>query len=402
MEIAEYLKTKPFMQSLMRLASGVYLVGGIVRDHHLGLKSKDIDLLLCGISIEDIIHTLKPYGYVDHVGESFGIIKFKPHDVILDEAIDIAIPRKDIPLTHRLGGHKDFDVVADPYMPLEEDLLRRDATINSIAYNIDTCEYVDPYGGILDIKRGILRATSSKTFLDDPLRLIRMVQFAARLGFEIEAATFKTIQEHAYLIKTITAERIVTELDKIFYKGDRLKGLEILIESGLYQQIFEQEYRCDFGFQKVLQLKHLTRADFYFMLMQPMATPDVFFAKKLKGDVITTKQIAALMILRHGAKDAITHFQQRFLILEMIKKSELVLDSLILQSLFFTQAFEFKTGKMPCSEKDLAITGDMMIEQYGYVQGKILGDKRKEMLAAVITEKCENTITGLVGIVIKR
>jgi tRNA nucleotidyltransferase/poly(A) polymerase len=232
--------------------------------------------------------------------------------------------------------------------------------------------------------------------VEDPLRMLRVVQFAARFDFEIEAATLVAIQQHAHLIKTITAERIVTELDKIYYKGSKQKGLSILVETGLFEQIFGQVYVASFLMPIFLD-KDITRADFYFILMQFMATPDVFFAKTLKGDTTTTKAIAAIVVVRDGLKEAITKHQKRFLTLDAIRKSKLVLESYIVSHLHGYEEVvrEFKSGQMPCGETDLAITGDMMITEKGYVQGKALGDKRKELLGAVITDKCQNTPEGL-------
>ena len=105
----------------------VFLVGGLVRDHFLKKESKDIDLLVCGIPVSKIKKMLSPFGKVDEVGESFGVIKFTPKDWEFDEPIDIAIPRTE---TKVGDGHKGFEVKASSNIPLEIDLMRRDFTTN--------------------------------------------------------------------------------------------------------------------------------------------------------------------------------------------------------------------------------------------------------------------------------
>ena len=202
--IVLFLNTKPFIKEL-QLVSNVYIVGGCVRDGFLDKNIKDIDLIVEGLPMEQIKSILKKYGKVDIVGQSFAVIKFSTEG--FTEAIDIAVPRID----KKIGtGHKGFKVITDG-VNIIEDLKRRDFTINSIAVNIATKEIVDPFNGLEDLKNGLIKATNPKAFIEDPLRILRGIQFASRFSFAIDYDTLELMKQNAHLIKEISGERILEE-----------------------------------------------------------------------------------------------------------------------------------------------------------------------------------------------
>jgi len=121
----------------------VYAVGGFVRDILRGIPSEDIDLLITRHPLRIIIEKIRPYGKVDLVGRSFGIIKF----TIKGKAYDIALPRKDRPKGEGVRSHKDILVSADPRLPIEADLERRDFRCNSIALRLADGGLIDPFEG---------------------------------------------------------------------------------------------------------------------------------------------------------------------------------------------------------------------------------------------------------------
>src|SRR5919108_658037 len=145
------------------------VVGGWVRDRLLGRMSKDIDLEVYGLPVQDLRAILSRFGPVNVVGESFTVYKVGD--------IDIALPRRESKVAR---GHRGFDVIGDPSMSFEEAARRRDFTINAIAWDPLAGEYIDPYGGIDDLlHRRILRVVDARTFADDSLRVLRGIQFAA-------------------------------------------------------------------------------------------------------------------------------------------------------------------------------------------------------------------------------
>src|SRR3989344_1944115 len=145
----------------------IFLVGGAVRDIILGRPVKDIDILARGVKITELEKELKKLGEVNLVGKRFGVLKFLPKAMGLPrldkigarndrKEIDIALLRTDF--SFGTGVYKDFKVKYDPNLPVESDLERRDFTINAMAYNIYNGRIVDPFGGMGDLKKKIIRA----------------------------------------------------------------------------------------------------------------------------------------------------------------------------------------------------------------------------------------------------
>jgi len=173
------------------------------------------------------------------VGKSFGILKFIPTGSTADEDIDISVPRIDSKSTG--SGHKDFEVKLGKGITLQQDQLRRDFWINQLAKDIDTGEIIDTDGkGMKDIKNKQIRMISPTSFEDDPLRMLRAIQFAARFEFKIERETFKEMKKQASTINTISADRFNEEFKKLFKKSKSPShGIDILFSSGIMKNIFK-------------------------------------------------------------------------------------------------------------------------------------------------------------------
>jgi putative nucleotidyltransferase with HDIG domain len=219
----------------------LYEVGGCVRDSLLGMgiAEKDRDYLVTKIEFEKLVEVLKKHGHVDLVGKSFGVIKFTASNNGAERiTYDIALPRSEFSTGI---GHRDFKVDFDHTLPIEEDLKRRDFTINAIARNLRDDKLVDPYGGQQDLKHGLIRMLTPNTFEDDPLRMLRAVQFAARFDFEIEPQTFEAIRQNAGLINTVTPERIQEELNKLLTRSKRpSRGFILLDQTNLLKIILPE------------------------------------------------------------------------------------------------------------------------------------------------------------------
>ncbi|MBI5267340.1 MAG: HDIG domain-containing protein [candidate division Zixibacteria bacterium] len=222
----------------------VYEVGGVVRDRLMGMdvSSKDRDYLVTGISYDDLTSLLRPHGNVELVGRSFGVIKFTQFHHGQPHTFDIALPRKE----HSTGvGHRDFAINFDPNLPVEDDLMRRDFTINAMALALDDQTLVDPLGGREDIARRQLRMTSERSFEEDPLRMLRAMQFAARLDFTIEERTLEAITRNAGLIQSVSPERIAEELNKMLTLAAKPSiGFRLMEQTGLLRAILPELSLC--------------------------------------------------------------------------------------------------------------------------------------------------------------
>lgn len=176
----------------------VYFVGGYVRDEILGTENKDIDIEIHGLSREKTEAILDSVGERLEYGKSFGIYGLRGLD------LDIALPKAE-----------KSDGFTDTY----EAARRRDFTINALMKNVMTGEIVDHFGGLEDIKKKLIRHTDDETFAEDPLRVLRAAQFAARFGFDIAAETISICRDTD--ISALSLERIMLELEKAMLKGKR-------------------------------------------------------------------------------------------------------------------------------------------------------------------------------------
>ena len=222
-----------FLNALCSAGGEIFEVGGVVRDRLMNLRSKDADYLCRNLTVEQITNTLKEFGKVSTVGASFGVIKFVPHTNAGTE-IDFALPRKELSTGK---GHRDFDVSFDPNLAVEIDLGRRDFTINAMARNISTDEIIDPFAGKADLAKRQLRMVFPEAFIEDPLRMLRAVQFSARFDLKIEATTLSALKQHADLLSTVSPERITLEIAKLLQAKKPSQGFYLMAETGLLAHV---------------------------------------------------------------------------------------------------------------------------------------------------------------------
>ncbi|MEM8866915.1 MAG: HD domain-containing protein [Verrucomicrobiota bacterium] len=203
---------------LLQAAGGrALLVGGCVRDGLLSIETKDVDMEVYGLSADVVEKTLQPIFQLDTVGRSFGVFIIKGCD------IDLALPRRE----SRTGPkHTDFKVEGDPEMSPAEAASRRDYTINAISFDPLNGELIDHYKGIDDLKSKCMRHVS-EAFGEDPLRVLRGMQFIAR--FDLEAAPETIALCRQLSPEHLPAERLWEEWKKLLLKGTQLrKGLLFL------------------------------------------------------------------------------------------------------------------------------------------------------------------------------
>lgn len=187
-------------QCVKQAGGDTYFVGGYVRDLVLKRESKDIDLEIHGISPQMLDEILQCLGEPVAMGRSFGIMGLRHY------GLDIAMPR-------------GKDGLAEPFVGIEKAARRRDLTMNALMQDVLTGQIIDPFGGLHDLEKGIIRHVDDVTFAEDPLRVLRVAQFAARFGFEVAEETIELSKRLD--LSAVSSERIWGELEKAFLKAEK-------------------------------------------------------------------------------------------------------------------------------------------------------------------------------------
>ncbi|MCD8048037.1 MAG: tRNA nucleotidyltransferase [Clostridia bacterium] len=188
----------------------VYYVGGFVRDRVRREENKDVDIEVHGIYPQELEEILDSLGERISTGESFGIYNLKGY------SIDIAMPRKE---EKRGAGHRDFDICVDPFLGTYKAAKRRDFTINALMENVLTGEITDHFGGVRDIEEKKIRHIADDTFAEDPLRVLRAAQFAARFGYDVAEETIELCSKMD--LSALPKERIMGETEKALLKAEK-------------------------------------------------------------------------------------------------------------------------------------------------------------------------------------
>ncbi|PNV84318.1 MAG: CCA tRNA nucleotidyltransferase [Sulfurimonas sp.] len=228
-------KLNIIFDKLNKLGIKPIIVGGFIRDSLVHIDSKDIDIEVYGISsFLELQNILNEFGTVNVVGKSFGVCKlyFEDYD------LDFSFPRVDNKVQ---SGHRGFDITIDTTLDFKTATSRRDFTMNSVGYDVCEKKILDPFGGIEDFKNKTLRAVNLESFGEDPLRVLRAVQFAARFELKIEDNLFSTCKDMVLngLLKELPKERVFEEIKKLLlYAKKPSRGFELLKEFGsdLYTQ----------------------------------------------------------------------------------------------------------------------------------------------------------------------
>lgn len=206
------------------------LVGGCVRDALLGRESGDIDCEVYGLAPDVLRAIAGEFGQVDESGARYGVYSLRA------QGIDLAVPR----LERRTGPlHGDFEVTPDPSLPVERAAMRRDFTVNAILRDALTGEYVDPFGGREDLAKGILRAVPGGQFEEDPLRVLRGAQFAARFHLRPDEDTLRKMA--AMPLDRLSAPRVLQETKKaLLHAGEPDVFFDVLRRAGALRPWFAE------------------------------------------------------------------------------------------------------------------------------------------------------------------
>ena len=211
------------------------LVGGTVRDEIRGSISRDFDVEVYGLEAEKIEEIVSKFGNVNEVGKAFGILKIC-HENGFD--IDISLPRNDSKVEE---SSNSFNDKGNPNMSVKEAARRRDFTFNTLAKDPLTGEIFDAFNGIEDLKNRTLRVTDPELFKDDPLRVMRGAQFAARMGLRIDPDTMTLMQSLVPEMKALPPERMQKEWNKLLSKPERPSlGLQTLFNIGVIHELYPE------------------------------------------------------------------------------------------------------------------------------------------------------------------
>jgi tRNA nucleotidyltransferase (CCA-adding enzyme) len=268
-----------------------YLVGGAVRDELLGRESKDADFVVPGVDYEGLHTALEPHGKVEDLevaGRRVGA-RLHPRDrnlrLLAPAGIEFAPPRAE----RSTGpGRHDFEIVADPELSIEDDMGRRDFTVNAMARRLETGEMVDPFGGAADLKNGVLRTVRPRSFAEDPLRLVRGLRLVSQLGLEPDAETLQQMRAEASSVALVSGERVggglgadgMGELSKLLLGGEPARALRLARDTGVLVALLP-EFEQAIGFEQDSERQHLPLDEHIFAVVQAAADAGAPLAVRL-------------------------------------------------------------------------------------------------------------------------
>jgi tRNA nucleotidyltransferase (CCA-adding enzyme) len=272
---------KAIEEYVSSLELDAYLVGGAVRDELLGLDSKDADFLVPGVDIAGLRQLLEPHGRAEDLvvaGRPVGL-RFYPRDRAIRRlapaGVEFAPPRRE----QSTGpGRHDFEIVVDPNATIEDDLARRDFTVNAMARHLGDGELVDPFGGRADLDRRVIRTVSSRSFAEDPLRLVRGLRLVSQLDFDPDEDTLRQMEEEAASIRLVSAERIggglaadgLGELSRLLLGRSPAKALRLARDTGVLAAVLP-EFEPAIGFDSKSEDHWLPLDEHIFAVVQAAA-----------------------------------------------------------------------------------------------------------------------------------
>jgi len=228
------------VRALVKDPERAYVVGGAVRDELLAEMGRatqdhvDRDYVVTGVDVDDLLGRLRSYGRAELVGSAFGVIKF----VYAGATADVALPRRE---TSTGTAHRAFAVQSAPDIGIAADLGRRDFTVNMLARDLRSGEILAPFGGRADLRAGRLQIVNRRAFEEDPLRILRGAQLAARFALTPTPEAAGAMQAAGGLIRTVAPERMAYELTKLLTLSARPSaGFEILREAEALEHVLPE------------------------------------------------------------------------------------------------------------------------------------------------------------------
>jgi len=255
-----------------------YVVGGAVRDELLEIAHADEDFLVPGVDQAGLRRALEPHGRVEDMevhGQLVGV-RFYPHDravrALVPAGIELTPPRAE----RSVGpGHRDFEIVVDGTVSIEDDMARRDFTVNAMARRLETGELVDPFRGLADLERRELRTVSPDSFREDPLRILRGLRLLSQLGFALPPETLDQMRAEAAGLRHVSGERIggglaadgMGELSKLLLGSRPRDALRIARDTGALVEVIP-EFAAAIGYELDSPRQPVTLDEHLFAVVQ--------------------------------------------------------------------------------------------------------------------------------------
>ncbi|OIP54740.1 MAG: polynucleotide adenylyltransferase [Helicobacteraceae bacterium CG2_30_36_10] len=242
-------KLNKIFDKLQKNGALAVIIGGYIRDKILKIDSKDIDIEVYGVSsFSKLESILEEFGSVNSVGKSFGVCKLHTQDLKLD----FTLPRIESKTT---SGHTGFDINIKSDLDFISATRRRDFTMNAIGYDVVNKKILDPFNGIEDLKNKILKSVDAKSFIEDPLRVYRAVQFCARFNLKMHSQLFnlctKMIKEN--MLSELSKERVFQEIKKLLLKSEKPSlGYKLFKKLGITKEFDELHFLVQNSWNQVL------------------------------------------------------------------------------------------------------------------------------------------------------
>jgi len=375
-KLVSILNALEFKNDIINVGGEIYAVGGIVRDAVMGKPSDDLDIVVRGVPYDTLFKILSKYGtatdtsVVDENGKKdFGATKFVSSNTLFNKMladsgirkdIDVMLPRKDMKNPGE-KGHRSIKSDVNPMYTIQDDLERRDITINAIALDIKG-NLIDNGHALKDILDGVIRMVSEDSFFEDPLRMVRAIRFAARFNFKWDEKTLELMRQNANLLsdkKELPRERFLMEFKKMIGKSDLGRAVKLLVDLGLYQAMFKVEPHIT-DFNKFVKAPNI--AEFSYMLFEHQPAdkiiPLVFEnITNENDDIAYIKALIQYLTQVKGKNLEILAYTNALASIYNISPS-MLLSSSYVDNKDKEVANKFANGDIPKSQNDIDFKGD--------------------------------------------
>jgi len=432
-KLVEIMNALQFKNDIIAAGGEIYAVGGIVRDAIMGTPSDDLDIVVRGIPYENLFRILSRYGVPTDTSKNkedkdFGSTKFVSSSEEfnnylaangVDKVIDVMLPRKDAK-DPNVKGHKGISSDVNPAYTIDDDLQRRDITINAIAMDMNG-NIITSGTGLEDIQSGIIRAVSEDAFIEDPLRMLRAVRFAARYNYDWDPATIELIKKNVNLISDkdeLPKERFLGEFKKMIGKADLSRAVKLMVELGMYKAIFGIESKIDdyIKFQNAGSVGEM--AYMMFDKEAPSTILNLIRDNITNDDTLLAHAGAILNYVENVKTKNLDYIKRVNFLAEIYLKgmnvstrtgpgAEMLLNSSYIEPQDKEIVKKFSTGELPLGANDVAIKGlefaefmrDLIIKIDGdFIKkrdGRRLGAAKQLAVEALYAGKISNDIESI-------